>query len=103
MNVQRKKSRYYKLGLRDNKTRPNPEEMNFLEGCVDVQAARYWSMALRHTGEVYTWGQGRDGVLGHGEAMSRGAPHLVLSMQGRKVQQIFAGPSHAMMITSRAP
>ena len=97
------RNEYMQLGLRDNKTRPNPEEMNFLEGCVDVQAARYWSMALRHTGEVYTWGQGRDGVLGHGEAMSRGAPHLVLSMQGRKVQQIFAGPSHAMMITSRAP
>ena len=94
---------YCQLGLRDNKERPDPEEMVFLEGCVDIQASRYYSMALMHTGELYTWGQGRDGVLGHGETMSRCCPHLVTSLSGRRVQQIVAGPSHAMVITSRAP
>ena len=94
---------FCQLGLRDNRDRADPEELVFLEGCVDVAASRYWSMALRHTGEVYTWGQGRDGVLGHGEIMSRCAPHLVLSFSGRRIQHIAAGPSHAMAISGRAP
>jgi alpha-tubulin suppressor-like RCC1 family protein len=94
---------FCQLGLRDNRDRPDPEELVFLEGCVDIDASRYWSMALRHTGELYSWGQGRDGVLGHGETISRCAPHLMLSFSGRRVQHIAAGPSHAMAITGRAP
>jgi len=94
---------YCQLGLRHNKNSPAPQELVLLEGCVDVQCSRNYSMALRHTGQLYTWGQGRDGVLGHGETISRCAPHLNLPMQGRRVQQIAAGPSHAMFITARAP
>ena len=81
--------------------RPNPEELVFLEGCVDIDASRYWSMALAPENSVV--GTRPRGVLGHGEVMTRCAPHKMLSFRGRRVQHIAAGPSHAMAVTCRAP
>eukprot|EP00949_MAST-11_sp_MAST-11-sp1_P000738 g738.t1 len=97
------RNQYCQLGTRDDKDRHEPFELFFLAGCLDVFASPRSSMALRETGELYTWGRANCGSLGHGDESIRSAPHLVLSFRGRRVQHIAFGAEHAAAITSRAP
>ena len=49
---------------------------------VQVSAGRMHSAALLETGEVYTWGNGRDGALGHGDKSKQSEPKLVEKLKG---------------------
>eukprot|EP00941_MAST-03F_sp_MAST-3F-sp1_P002320 g2320.t1 len=49
--------------------------------------------------EVYSWGNGADGRLGHKESMSRRAPKCIEVMRGRNVKQISAGQSHSAAVS----
>ena len=49
---------------------------------VQVSAGRMHSAALLETGEVYTWGSGSDGALGHGNKRKQSEPKLVEKLKG---------------------
>ena len=47
-------------------------------------------------GDVYSWGIGERGQLGHGDLESRKVPTTVLLLQGKDICSIAAGESHCL-------
>lgn len=54
---------------------------------------------ISHGGELYTWGCGRGGVLGHGCAANAAAPQRVNTLWGKKVQSICCSASTTAAVT----
>lgn len=52
-------------------------------------------------GDVYTWGLGAYGNLGHGDTMDMYEPKLVTSLVGRMIKQVGAGSKHSIALSSR--
>ena len=53
--------------------------------------------------EVYTWGRGEDGRLGHGDGSDKPVPTLVAGpLRGRRVVSIAAGLIHSMAVVETA-
>eukprot|EP01032_Pedospumella_encystans_P012060 gene12060-13978_t len=69
---------------------------------VQINASKYHSCAVTSVGEVYTWGHGRDGRLGHGNEASQPEPQLVTFLSLRRVfiHQIASGESHTIAVSS---
>jgi hypothetical protein len=53
---------------------------------------------LTNTGEVYTWGKGANGRLGHGDIADRKVPTLVEALRDRSVKRIACGSSFTAAI-----
>jgi alpha-tubulin suppressor-like RCC1 family protein len=79
-----------------------PTEIVYLSGCQQIAAGKRHSLALRDTGEAYSWGLNNNGQLGHGDRNIRPVPYLCLNFTGRHVQYISAGDNHSALITSKA-
>uniref|UniRef100_A0A8C2BF53 RCR-type E3 ubiquitin transferase n=1 Tax=Cyprinus carpio TaxID=7962 RepID=A0A8C2BF53_CYPCA len=53
--------------------------------------------AIVHNGDVYTFGYGQHGQLGHGDVNSRGSPTLVQALPGPSTQ-VTAGSNHTVVL-----
>lgn len=51
-------------------------------------------LALTSEGEVYSWGMGDGGRLGHGDTKSRSEPHLIQALASHRVIRISSGSSY---------
>ncbi|CAM0901590.1 unnamed protein product [Alopecurus aequalis] len=60
-------------------------------GVVEVSCGAYHVAVLTNTGEVYTWGKGANGRLGHGDIADRKVPTLVEALRDRSVKRIACG------------
>ncbi|CAG9110153.1 unnamed protein product [Plutella xylostella] len=58
-------------------------------------------LALSADGEVYSWGEGEDGKLGHGNRVSYDRPKLITALSGLDVVGIACGGAHSACITAR--
>jgi len=56
-------------------------------------------LVLCDTGDVYSWGSGREGQLGLGKLQSYTTPQLVWGMMRKGVRQIGAGSQHSAALT----
>ncbi|CAH2305970.1 alsin [Pelobates cultripes] len=52
--------------------------------------------------EVWSWGRGKEGQLGHGDVLPRLQPLCVRSMDGKEVVQLAAGSHHSLALTARS-
>ncbi|KAM4697842.1 alsin [Rhinophrynus dorsalis] len=52
--------------------------------------------------EVWSWGRGKEGQLGHGDVLPRLQPLCVRSMDGKQVVQLAAGSHHSIALTARS-
>ncbi|XP_077975128.1 E3 ubiquitin-protein ligase HERC2-like isoform X2 [Styela clava] len=68
---------------------------------VSVNSGGKHILALSSDGEVYSWGEGGDGKLGHGSRTSHDRPRIIESLRGVEVVDISAGGSHSAAISSR--
>eukprot|EP01006_Ploeotia_vitrea_P025095 TRINITY_DN57923_c0_g1_i1.p1 TRINITY_DN57923_c0_g1~~TRINITY_DN57923_c0_g1_i1.p1 ORF type:complete len:429 (-),score=37.68 TRINITY_DN57923_c0_g1_i1:538-1803(-) len=59
-----------------------------------------WSAAVSDT-ELYTWGCGADGQLGHGDNSDSLVPRQVEELSGKRIEQFAAGSAHAVAICDR--
>ena len=57
-------------------------------------------MALSAEGEVYSWGEGDDGKLGHGNKNSCDRPRVVDALRGRDIISVSCGGAHSAAITA---
>nr|XP_022328228.1 E3 ubiquitin-protein ligase HERC2-like isoform X2 [Crassostrea virginica] len=57
-------------------------------------------LALSAEGEVYSWGEGEDGKLGHGNRSPCDRPRVIDSLRGKEVVDIAAGGAHSACITA---
>ncbi|GFT82424.1 e3 ubiquitin-protein ligase HERC2, partial [Nephila pilipes] len=62
-------------------------------------AARHY-LALTHDGDVYSWGIGDAGRLGHGDHKSSPVPMLIQDLCGKSVKHIACGPATSAAITA---
>ena len=58
---------------------------------------------LTSNGEVLTFGDGKDGQLGHGGQGSESVPRRVDALVGKRVVQMAAGGYHMAMLTRGPP
>jgi alpha-tubulin suppressor-like RCC1 family protein len=66
-----------------------------------ISAGSGHSLALDSRGNVWSWGEGVSGQLGHGVLDNEFYPRLVEDIQGFKFIEIAAGGSHSVSITSK--
>ena len=57
-------------------------------------------MALTADGRGYSWGEGGDGKLGHGNKLTYEKPKVIEGLYGAHVRFIACGSSHSAAVTS---
>ncbi|CAG8633365.1 3734_t:CDS:2, partial [Ambispora gerdemannii] len=83
---------------------PKPSELNPIENEIEnnfikVVSGENHFLALTRNGEVFTWGSGRYGQLGHGNLVSLNKPTAIEFLQGLTVTEIACGGWHSAVIT----
>ena len=58
-------------------------------------------LAVSDAGELYTWGVGFYGCLGHGDETSLTVPKLVEKLQGEKIVSAIGGAFHSLAVNDR--
>ncbi|CAN1235079.1 PH, RCC1 and FYVE domains-containing protein 1, partial [Linum perenne] len=67
--------------------------------CVDeIASGSYHVAVLTSKNEVYTWGKGANGRLGHGDIEDRKAPTLVEALKDRHVKYLACGANYTAAI-----
>eukprot|EP00474_Spongospora_subterranea_P002909 CRZ03367.1 hypothetical protein [Spongospora subterranea] len=66
---------------------------------VQITAGARHSMCLTDQGRVCSWGDGSQGQLGHGDVSSFTIPHPIISLDGKGVKHILAGPAQSLAFT----
>jgi alpha-tubulin suppressor-like RCC1 family protein len=78
---------------------PGLVERNLWEAYVEEIACGAHHVAiLTHNTEVYTWGKGANGRLGHGDTGDRNIPTLVEALKDKQVKSIACGASFTAAI-----
>jgi len=66
---------------------------------TDVACGKEHCMVLTETGQVYSWGGGTRGQLGHGILASEYKPKLIMALDGMRIRKIAAGGWHSAVIS----
>ncbi|ELR11174.1 regulator of chromosome condensation (RCC1) repeat domain containing protein [Acanthamoeba castellanii str. Neff] len=88
------------LGRADSRSgRPLP--LQFPAGVKIKSAAMGYNhgLAITTQGEVYSWGSGVHGRLGHGDEQDANAPRLISALASAKATQVACGPEHSLVLT----
>ncbi|CAH2068345.1 unnamed protein product, partial [Iphiclides podalirius] len=91
------------LGHSNNVSTPraNPYLAHVLVRRVAVHSGGKHALALTADGKVYSWGEGEDGKLGHGNRLTMEAPRLIESLAGERVVGVACGSAHSACVTAR--
>ncbi|CAH2066576.1 unnamed protein product, partial [Thlaspi arvense] len=74
-------------------------EHKLTNDCVEeVACGAYHVAALTSRNEVFTWGKGANGRLGHGDVEDRNAPTLVVALKERHVKYVACGSNFTAAI-----
>lgn len=65
---------------------------------MHIACGATYSAAVTATGEVYTWGRGNYGRLGHGTSEDHNVPTLVVGLKGHHVVDIACGSGDAQTL-----
>ncbi|KAJ6831907.1 uncharacterized protein M6B38_343410 [Iris pallida] len=68
---------------------------NFVE---EISCGAYHVAVLTSRTEVYTWGKGANGRLGHGDTSDRNSPSLVESLKDKQVRSVVCGTNFTAAI-----
>lgn len=68
---------------------------------ISVACGAQHSLGITDGGEVYTWGSGEDGRLGHGDMRDRSVPRKVMSLLRERVIQASCGGAHTAVLTDQ--
>lgn len=67
---------------------------------IAVNSGGKHCLALSSEGHVYSWGEGDDGKLGHGNRLSVDRPKLIEALLGTEIVDIACGGHHSAAINS---
>ncbi|OXU31335.1 hypothetical protein TSAR_012680, partial [Trichomalopsis sarcophagae] len=93
-----------RLGLGDNNNVGEPKPIPFLSQYiikkVAVHSGGKHALALTQDGKVFSWGEGEDGKLGHGNRVSLDKPRLIEALKSKRIRDIACGSGHSAAIAS---
>ena len=69
-------------------------------GVKQIACGSGHTVVLTGEGEVYTWGRGDDGRLGHGDNGWKYVPRLTHSLTGQVVTHVTCGSYHTAAVSS---
>ncbi|XP_050522470.1 E3 ubiquitin-protein ligase HERC2 [Daktulosphaira vitifoliae] len=89
-----------KLGHGNTTTLDSPKIIETLlaKRVVYIACGSAHSASITSDGELYTWGQGQYGRLGHGDEISQYTPKLVKELIGRNIIQVACGSRDAQTL-----
>ena len=91
------------IGLGDddvNKVIMDPRKLNVPSTMwTQVACGNYHNATVSSNGEVFTWGWGGDGQLGHGDSNDRRVPTKVEIPEGEVVVKVACGSYHTVAVT----
>ncbi|CAN1787591.1 Ultraviolet-B receptor UVR8 [Linum perenne] len=90
------------LGHGDAEDRLSPTQLSRLDGHQIVSltcGADHTTAYSESPSEVYSWGWGDFGRLGHGNSSDLFTPQPIKALQGLKIRQIACGDSHCLAVT----
>ena len=87
------------LGFTNTQDKLVPERVNLSAHKVHfVTMCDSHAVAVTKTGLVFTWGQGRDGVLGHGDIEDSFLPKSVDALARKRIVKVAVGPGFTMAL-----
>ncbi|KAK3585949.1 hypothetical protein CHS0354_038491 [Potamilus streckersoni] len=89
------------LGTRHTYTRPMLVEGISKESFVSIECGQFHTLALTENADVYSWGWGVYGQLGHGDPEDGLVPRKIIALKGQKVEMLAAGYCHSLVKTSQ--
>ena len=91
-----------RLGHGDTSDQHTPRLIATLQGSriLAVAAGGIHSLALGEAGEVFSFGSGRGGKLGHGDHEDQHTPRLIAGLQGVPVGSLAAGVLHSLVVST---
>ncbi|RLU17868.1 hypothetical protein DMN91_010107 [Ooceraea biroi] len=93
-----------RLGLGDDNNVCEPKPIPFLSQFVIKKVAVHsggkHALALTQDGKVFSWGEGEDGKLGHGNCVSLDKPKLIEALKSKRIRDIACGSGHSAAIAS---
>ncbi|XP_076284957.1 E3 ubiquitin-protein ligase HERC2 isoform X1 [Lasioglossum baleicum] len=94
-----------RLGLGDDSNVCEPKPIPFLDQYVIRKVAVHSGgkhvLALTKDGKVFSWGEGEDGKLGHGNCQTLDKPRLIEALKAKRIRDIACGSGHSAAVTSR--
>lgn len=92
------------LGIRDRSHLQDPTPLDSIAnpGWTQIACGAFQSAALSKDGELFTWGNGSNGQLGHGDCTSRHVPTRIKYFQGTDINiiQVACGACHMAALSS---
>ncbi|KAF5273445.1 hypothetical protein FQA39_LY07462 [Lamprigera yunnana] len=93
-----------RLGLGHNNNVCFPRQIPFLSQYVikkiAVHSGGKHALSLTLDGKVFSWGEGDDGKLGHGNRLNLDKPKMIEALRSKRIRDIACGSSHSAAITS---
>ena len=91
-----------RLGHGDQQHQLLPKKVEAFAGqrVVAVSAGGHYSLALTADGAVWSWGEGGEGELGHGDEQDQLLPKKIEAFAGLRVVAVSAGLYHSLAITA---
>ncbi|CCI45586.1 unnamed protein product [Albugo candida] len=68
---------------------------------INIACGAKHSVALTSAGEVYTWGSGEDGRLGHGEMRDRNVPRKIMALLRHRIVNVSCGGAHTVVVSDQ--
>jgi alpha-tubulin suppressor-like RCC1 family protein len=90
------------VGLCEEPGNQNPIEISFEEfndRPVDIAAGRGGSFVITKRGHLYSFGNGKFGVLGHGDGESYTMPKRIMGLERKFISKVAMGGFHAIAMT----
>ena len=60
----------------------------FVGQVTDITCGKEHCMLLTETGQVFSWGGGTRGQLGHGTLSSEDKPRLIMALDGMRIKKV---------------
>ena len=91
------------LGNRRNDLDPTtPEQIKVHIGglrIVSVACGANHSLCVSFRGDVFSWGLGKSGQLGHGSSENMDTPNTIQMLQGKSIVNVFGGEDNSACVT----
>ena len=71
----------------------------FMRRVVQLSACGFHTSCLTADGELYSWGEGKFGRLGHANEKNCHVPRLVETLLGKRPRQVSCGGFHTAVVT----